>query len=70
MSIPATVLNDWEALSEEDRIQAQRFIRELLDNRKNGTSRGPSFPLGMWEGGLKFMSEDFNELPEGFEEYV
>ena len=70
MAIPASVLNDWEALTDEDRIKAQNYIRTLLDARKATGSPQRSYPFGLWEGGLLYMSEDFNDTPEGFEDYT
>lgn len=72
MAIPASVLEDWEALTEEDRLKAQSFIRVLLQQRRETEQSNdrPSFPLGVWNGGLLYMSDDFNETPEGFEDYT
>ena len=72
MAIPASVLEDWEALTEEDRLKAQSFIRVLLQQRRDAqpVKNRPDFPLGVWNGGLLYMSDDFNETPEGFEDYT
>ena len=72
MAIPASILEDWEALTEEDRLKAQSFIRILLQQHENkpSTADRPAFPLGVWNGGLLYMSDDFNDTPEGFEEYT
>lgn len=72
MVIPASVLEDWEALTDEDRLKAQSYIRILLQQRKDAHQEEdrPTFPLGIWNGGLLYMSDDFNETPEGFEDYT
>ena len=71
MAIPASVLKDWEALTDEDRLKAQSFIRVLLQQHRDAQPEEdrPGFPLGVWNGGLLYMSDDFNETPEGFEDY-
>ena len=72
MAIPASVLKDWDALTDEDRLKAQSYIRILLQQHKDKPSvidRSP-FPLGVWNGGLLYMSDDFNDTPEGFEDYT
>jgi len=72
MAIPASVLEDWEALTDEERLKAQSYIRILLNQHEAGLSKNarPAFPFGVWNGGLLYMSDDFNETPEGFEEYT
>lgn len=72
MAIPESVLQDWEALTEEDQRKAQNYIRLLLQERRliRQPKRRDDFPFGVWDGGLRYMSEDFNETPEGFEEYL
>lgn len=72
MAIPASVLEDWEALSDEDRLKAQSYIRILLQQHKDKPTAidRPPFPLGIWNGGLLYMSDDFNDTPEGFEDYT
>jgi hypothetical protein len=72
MAIPASVLEDWEALTDEDRLKAQSYIHILLQQRKDALAKDerPAYPLGVWNGGLLYMSDDFNETPEGFEDYT
>lgn len=72
MAIPASVLQDWESLTQEDQLKAQSYIKALLQQAKAEQTHQerPSFPLGIWNGGLIYMSDDFNDTPEGFEEYV
>ena len=72
MAIPASVLQDWEALTDEDRLKAQSYIQVLLQQHRDAQSAKArlSFPLGVWNGGLLYMSDDFNETPEGFEDYT
>ena len=72
MAIPASMLEDLEALTDEDRLKAQSSIRVLLQQRRETepSNDRPSFPLGVWDGGLLYMSDDFNETPEGFEDYT
>ena len=72
MAIPESVLRDWEALTEEGQRKAQHYIRLLsLERSMNRQdTRRDEFPFGVWNGGLKYMADDFNETPEGFEEYV
>ena len=72
MAIPASVLEDWEALTDEDRQKAQSYIQILLQQRRDAHQEEdrPAFPLGVWNGGLLYMSEDFNDTPEGFEDYT
>ena len=72
MAIPASVLEDCEALTDEDRQKAQSYIRILLQQRRDAHQEEdrPAFPLGVWNGGLLYMSEDFNDTPEGFEDYT
>ncbi len=72
MAIPASILKDLEALTAEDQLKAQGYIRSLLRQARRD-SKEPSrheFPLGIWNGGLLYMSDDFNETPEGFENYL
>ena len=72
MAIPASLLEDLEALTDEDRLKAQSYIRILLQQRRDAHQEEdrPAFPLGVWNGGLLYMSEDFNDTPEGFEDYT
>ena len=66
------MLEDLESLTDEDRLKAQSYIRVLLRQRRDAQSerKRPDFPFGVWNGGLLYMSDDFNETPEDFEDYT
>lgn len=72
MAIPASVLQDWEALTEEDRRKAHGYIKALLQHRSEEQSSHsrPDYPLGIWNGESFYMADDFNDTPEGFEDYT
>ena len=62
-------------LYSHDRLELFRRFNALvrfLQQRKDAHQEEdrPTFPLGIWNGGLLYMSDDFNETPEGFEDYT
>lgn len=71
MPYTGTVEKEFNSLTSEQ----QNTVLELmiLLNQKNGTEDKPKKKrvlYGIYEGDLKYISDDFDEAPEGFEEYM
>ena len=66
MAMPESLIQQWDQLNEQNRKQAQSYIRLLLDQQEQETPRIYSTrKLGVFADRFHGISDDFNEpLPD------
>lgn len=70
MAVPESVVQRWNEMTEDEQNQVASFIDFLLLKRKSRKSPQTKFELGALKGGLVYISDDFDDTPEEFEEYL
>lgn len=62
----------FESLPYEKQLEVVDFIMFLSSGitKKRAESDCGPFPFDVFAGGLNYIADDFDEIPEGFEEYV
>lgn len=68
MAMPETIIQRWNEMTEEEREQTATFIDFLFLKRKK--KQRTHFEFGALEGGLVYISDDFDEPPDEFKEYM
>ena len=59
----------FETLPVEKQSEVVDFVLFLYtENNKN--KEKSKFPVDVFSGGLNYIAEDFDETPEGFEDYI
>ena len=66
IAMPEALVQQWDQLNEQNRKQAQSYIRLLLDQQEQETPRiYPARKLGVFADRFHGISDDFNEpLPD------
>jgi len=70
MAMPESVMERWNALTEDEQAQAASFIDFLLLKRSSQMPGKTHFQFDALKGGLVYIADDFDETPEDFEEYM
>lgn len=71
MAIPETVVQRWNELTHAEQEQTVEFIDFLLLRRRHEQEpRKTHFQFDALAGGLEYISDDFDETPEEFKEYM
>lgn len=70
MAMPESVVQNWNALTEDEQAQAATFIDFLLLRRGGKTPRKTRFEFDALKGGLVYIADDFDRTPEEFEDYT
>ncbi len=62
----------FEKLPLEKQSEVVDFVLFLYtENKKNTHTKGNGkFPFDIFSGGINYFAEDFDDIPEGFEEYI
>ena len=68
MAMPETIIQRWNEMTEDEREQTASFMDFLFLRRKK--RQKTHFEFGALEGGLVYISDDFDETPEEFKEYM
>ena len=69
MAVSAEMMENISKLSYTNRQSAARYIEYLL-HRQQEESKKTHVKVGCLEGHLQYMSEDFDDPLEDFEEYM
>ena len=70
MAMPETIMQRWNELTADEQEQTASFIDFQLLRRKQQKPAGTRFQFDALAGGLEYISEDFDETPDDFKEYV
>lgn len=72
MAFDSTLKKTFDDLPKEEQNEVIDFMMFLSNKTKQGdkSEKNQKFPFDGLAGGLKYISEDFDETPEGFEEYT
>ena len=71
MSIDLLAQEAFRTLPDEKKLEVMDFIMFLSSkayNKKKETNR--SFPFDIFSGDLQYISDTFDDIPDGFEEYT
>ena len=62
----------FDSLPFEKQTEVVDFVLFLYtENKKNTQTKNTGkFPFDVFSGGMNYIAEDFDETPEGFEEYI
>lgn len=61
----------FETLPFEKQNEVVDFVFFLYTENKKNEQKGKSkFPFDVFSGGMNYIAEDFDETPEGFEDYI
>ena len=62
----------FDTLPVEKQTEVVDFVLFLYtENNKNIQKKEiKKFPFNVFSGGMNYIAEDFDEIPEGFEEYI
>ena len=71
MAIPAWIMENWEKLSSENKIQAGSYIRTLLNQQSHGKIIAvPLRRLGILADRFEYTADNFDAPLEDFKEYM
>lgn len=70
MAMPETVVQRWNEMTEDEQKQTVSFIDFLLLRRQQQKPAKTRFEFDALAGGLEYISDDFDETPEEFKEYM
>ena len=70
MAMPESIAQRWNEMTEEEQQQATSFIDFLLMRRKQQKPLKTHFQFDALAGGLEYISENFDDTPEEFKEYM
>jgi hypothetical protein len=62
----------FDSLPFEKQTEVVDFVLFLYtENKKNTqTKNNEKFPFDVFSGGMNYIAEDFDDTPEGFEDYI
>ena len=71
MAMPESLMQEWDRLSEQNRVQARSYIRLLLDQQEQAEPRvHPMRKLGILADRFHGIADDFNDPLPDFKEYM
>lgn len=69
MLFNAAVQEAYDKLSSEDQSKVISYIFRLSASETYVRKKG-KFPFDAFKNGEAYMADDFDEIPEGFEDYI
>lgn len=62
----------FDSLPFEKQTEVVDFVLFLYTENKKNTQKKDNgkFPFDVFSGGMNYIAEDFDDTPEGFEEYI